>query len=131
MTRNLITATRLLDEFNKAFYNWPTESKPPIDQAYKRDDSGEVIGVELQLALAGFKEEFIQVYTEGSVLVLAGDNRADDSISAKFRCSFERSLSLTKYYDPSKTDVTFVNGLLTVFVPVAEHERKKTFLFGN
>ena len=91
-----------------------------------------IIGVEIQMALAGFKEDYLKVYFEGSNLIIAGDNLEDTSvISDKFRCKFEKALALTKYYDLKKTKITFENGLLAIFIPVAETTNDKVYLLGK
>lgn len=129
MTKHGFLSSNFLKTFEDAFYFFPQDPKPPIDFVYGRED--EVDYVEIQLALAGYSQEELKVYTEGSVVVIEGDNTKNEKISNKFQSKFERSISVTKYYDITKSEVDFDNGLLRIKIPIADNVRNKTLLFGK
>lgn len=127
-----------IDPFNQlmknfdAFYSFPTGTKPPSDYVYKTDESGDkILGVEIQLALAGYSEKDIKVWREGSVVCVSGSNLENSNLSAKFTSKFEKAFSITKYYDLDEISVSFENGLLRICIPVAEKEKIKHHLFGT
>jgi HSP20 family molecular chaperone IbpA len=117
--------------FNSFFYTWPQQEKPPISREIIQD-SDKVKGVRLQLALAGFAESDLQVWPESNTLKIIGNNTHNKEINDKFKCCFEKTLPVSKELDVSKASVKFMNGILEIFIPVAEKEEKKRiFLFGS
>jgi HSP20 family protein len=116
--------------FNSLFYTWPQQEKPPISREMVYDK--EVLtGVRLQLALAGYSKDDIKVKLSSGTLKIIGDNLRNSEINEKFRSSFEKTITISKDLDLNKASVKFENGILEVFVPVAEREEKWIFLLGK
>lgn len=87
----------------------------------------------LELALAGFKKEEVQVYTEYGKLFIEGqkeDKESDTTYAHKglAKRSFKRAWTLSD--DTTIKEVTFEDGLLTVVLTkiVPEHHVRKDYL---
>ena len=107
------------------FFNWPSDSKPPIakDWVY---ENGEKSGVKIQLAVAGFKLEDLDVYHQKSCLFISGDNSEREGVSSKFQSRFEKVLSVSSSFDLEKTKVSLYDGLLEIEIPLAEAPAKNS-----
>lgn len=123
--------TDIIDQF---FFGWPKETKPPMANDVILDKDGNVEGVRVQLALAGFNEDEIKVHVDNydRRIYVSGDNTARENILAKFKSKFEYSipcsgkLALTS----EAVKVTFINGMLNIEIPVIE-KKQKVLLFGK
>ena len=115
------------DFFSHFFYSFPSnEPKPPISA---RDiPEG---GVEIQFALAGFKEEDVLVWFEGRTLIVEGNNLAHEDIAARFQCSFSRRISIKENLDLDKAKISLHDGILAITLPLKDKEKEKKLLFGR
>ncbi len=125
MLPNLDNFDALWDSF---FFTKSDEAKPPYDRI-PLGENGED-GWQLQVALAGFAEEDIKIFTEGRTITIAGDNLHREDISEKFRSSFSHVFTAKDTLDLEAASITLFNGLLTVTIPMGESSKKR-FLFGQ
>lgn len=129
---NRITFTTLENMIDQLFYKWDTNSKPPVSAIPILDEAkNKVNGVNIQYALAGFKEEDLNIWHENNVLYVKGDNTYNKDISDKFKCYFKQRFPVSKELDLSKTEIKLENGLLSIIIPIAEKEDKKIWLLGG
>lgn len=118
--------------FNEFFHIWPTETKPPIDQfPIFNDDESEVKGWEIQLALAGFSKEDIEVSSDEEYLIIEGDNTFKKDIAEKYKCKFNRQIVYNKKLNVKESKVSLEEGILRIQIPISKPLNKKTKLFGN
>jgi len=114
------------------FYHWPKEDpKPPAAWRPKKNSQGEVVGAEIQLALAGFKEEDLSVYASGRQLVVEGSNMDREDVNLKWRAEFSKKFSLQERLDIKNAEVEFYDGLLSISIPLEESAKKAIPLFGK
>jgi len=119
--------------FDELFFNFPTAPKPPMDvsPAYDGKYDSSLLGWTVTMAVAGLSEKDVLVESDGQILYIKGDN-SEKEIPDKFKCSFNHKLQIAKELDLTKTKVSLDNGLLTIFIPLAEDKKsKKLLLFGN
>ena len=120
-----------LDEFIRLFfYDWPqSDTKPPMSvrPIYKEKN---LIGAQVEVAVAGYRKEDLNVSLEGDKLYIYGDNRERD-ISERFKSRFEKKVVLQKNLDTSKIDIKFEDGILSVYIPMKEIASEKKLLFGK
>jgi len=109
--------------FESFFHSWPTEPKPPIEGFPIVDpnssDTESVRGWEIQMAVAGFGEENVEVWSEGKVLHIKGSNKEND-VAPRFSCSFYHKIPCSKYLDIDRAEAKLVNGILSIKIPVEE-----------
>lgn len=124
--------------FNACFFGKQTESKPPSEIFPVYDKENTFKGWKIIYALAGFRTEDLEVYTEGKALFIKGDNTGnnsplfDETYLSKFACSFEHRYATTEMMDLGNITTTHENGLLQVFIPIKEVEKpKRNILLGN
>jgi HSP20 family molecular chaperone IbpA len=126
--------------FNRAIASsdWPP-TNCVIDQETKN--------LKFEVALAGVKEDEINLSFDGDYLRLIvdrktgdkslkeGETKSDYVVQRGFKSVDHAEVSWTidpRYYDRDGVDVTFENGLLTVIIyPRSEVAPKKVNLFGN
>jgi HSP20 family molecular chaperone IbpA len=120
---------------DQLFYSFPTESKPPMSKTYKLDDNDKIVGIQLQLALAGMSNEGekkeVKVWGDNGKLYIEGDNDLNDDISAKFRNKFSWALPVSNKLDISRSSAELKNGLLTIDIPLVEVEESRHYLLGS
>ena len=124
--------------FNDLFFNWPEAPKPPmvvekVRNHKDKDPTGWYTeGYRITMALAGFTEKDVEVSVDGQIMHIKGSNTSDEILPAKFQCTFNHSLQISKELDLNKTKVTLENGLLRIFIPIAEEKKtKRRLLFGK
>ena len=88
-------------------------------------------GFELQIALAGFSKENIQVEVKDKILNIKVEPPVLDSETVYLRQgisyrNMETSFQLNDKIDVSKISVKFVDGLLIINVPLKEDAETKT-----
>lgn len=115
--------------FESLFYRYPDDTKPPIENFPIYKDNS-LKGYKIQMALAGFKEEDLKVWFDERTIVIEGSNLETD-IADKFKCDFKREFNCSNKLDLSAAKVSFENGLLDIYLPIIEPEKKKTYLFGQ
>jgi molecular chaperone IbpA len=89
---------------------------------------------QLELALAGFREEDLKVYTERNQLIVEASKEETDGREYVYRGlanrAFKRVWNLAD--DVEVRDVTFVNGVLSVnILKVVPEKFQKKLLFGS
>jgi len=89
---------------------------------------------QLELALAGFREEDLKVYTERNQLIIEASKEETDGREYVYRGlanrAFKRVWNLAD--DVEVRDVTFVNGVLSVSIlKVVPEKFQKKLLFGS
>lgn len=94
---------------------------PPINIAISQDDKS----IYYEMALTGYKKEWLNVSVDGTVLTIEADPKAeaDERKYLKRRIkatSFKKTYKIPEVYDTSKTEVTYRDGLLTIYIPVKE-----------
>ena len=117
-----------LDDYLNRFWDGPTENYPP----YNLVQINNVVS-RLEIALAGFKKDEVQVYTEFgklSVQVKKEESKDDGTVIYKglAQRSFERHWTLSD--DTEVRSVSFDDGLLVVELGkiVPEHHARKDYL---
>jgi len=123
------------DFIDSFFFHQSSQAKPPYDIFPILDpkdsaDRADMKGWEIQVALAGFKEEDIEVWHEGQSLHIKGDN-TQNNVSDKFTCAFEHKFAAKDNLALGSAEVVFENGILSVKVPIKEPDSNKKYLYGK
>ena len=119
-----------MDDYFDRVFGVEAQSYPPYNLVQVNDDESQ-----LEMALAGFTDEDVQVYTEKGNLVVVGQKANTDGREYVHRGlatrSFTRSWSISE--DTEVSNVTFENGLLVVTLTriVPEARQKRYYLGGN
>ena len=118
-----------LDDLWKAlFHTFPSDPKPPVSIEYKEEDKNKI---RIDIAVAGFHDEDIKVFSKDGVLCVEGDNRDRDNVPERLRYKFVRSFPTKGNIDLSKTEVSLRYGILTITLSISDPEENKTFFFGK
>lgn len=102
------------------------DSFPPINVYAVNVEGEEGNGFFLESALTGYKKEWLSVSIEGTVLTIEAkvpEEKESDKQYLKRRIkatSFKKSYKIPEGYDVEKADVTYEDGLLSVFIPLKE-----------
>jgi HSP20 family molecular chaperone IbpA len=125
----------LFSLFDSLFFSFPErQTKPPIDNypIERKDDTGLLDGWMIQMALAGFTDKDVKVWTTGQTLFIQGDNSENSSLSDRFCSTFSHQIKLSDKLDPTKAEVTLENGILSIKIPLTDKPPANvTTLFGN
>ena len=122
-----------MDDYLNSFFNSdvPQSNYPPYNLIQLNNHESK-----LEIALAGFKKDELQVYTEFGKLYVKGrkeESKDDGTFVHKglAQRSFERVWTVSD--DTKVGSVKFEDGLLTVELKkiVPEHHARKTYLGGN
>ena len=106
---------------------YQTSVFPPMN-TYTSDE-----GMTFEFALAGYSKDELKVTIEGMSLVVKGTpkEKEDDKEGRKYcgtprimKATFTVKRPITSVLDTKKLKATYVDGLLTVFIPVKEEESK-------
>ncbi len=111
------------------FHSFPDENRPPTSLEIRKKGTDQYLYI--QMALAGFVEDDIKVWSENNVLYISGDNTANEDLQDKFKMSFMRQWALRKDLDSKKAQVGLKNGLLTIEIPIITKQPDKILLFGQ
>ena len=118
-----------MDNYFDRIFSYEAQSYPPYNLVQISEDESR-----LELALAGFTNDEVKVYTERGNLVVEGSKEKTDGREYIHRGLAQRSFtrSWTISEDTEVSDVTFENGLLTVTLSriIPESRQKKYFLGG-
>ena len=118
-----------MDNYFDRIFSYEAQSYPPYNLVQISEDESR-----LELALAGFTNDEVKVYTERGNLVVEGSKEKTDGREYIHRGLAQRSFtrSWTVSEDTEVSDVTFENGLLTVTLSriIPESRQKKFFLGG-
>jgi HSP20 family molecular chaperone IbpA len=123
-----------LDDFQtRFFYSWPfSEPKPPSSaHGLLSEDGKHYTGVEIQFALAGFKDEDLKVWTEGRNIYVEGDNTKRDSINQKFKCRFTRKIPVQEALDLDTVQIKLEDGILSIQLSTRIDYENRRMLFGQ
>lgn len=126
------------DFLSRVFFNWPESPKPPIaeraiivDHEVGDDLSwSNINGWDIQLALAGYKEDDIKVWHVDNTLHITGDNTERDIID-KFKGKFHREFIISKQLALDKSVVKLEDGILYIKIPRNTEHSSVNRLFGK
>jgi len=118
-----------MDNYFDRIFSYEAQSYPPYNLFQVNEDESR-----LEMALAGFSNDEVKVYTERGNLVVEGSKEDVEGREYVHRGlaqrSFTRSWSISE--DTEVSDVTFENGLLVVVLTrIVPEERKKRFFLGG
>ena len=118
-----------MDNYFDRIFSYEAQSYPPYNLVQVSEDESR-----LELALAGFSNDEVKVYTERGSLVVEGNRKTDEERTYVHRGLAQRSF--TRKWDISEdtevSKVTFENGLLVVVLSrVIPEGRKKRFFLGG
>jgi HSP20 family molecular chaperone IbpA len=71
------------------------------------------------MAVAGFMDGDVEVWSEGRVLHIKGSNR-ENAVAPRFTCSFYHKIPCSKYLDLDRAEANLLNGILSIKIPVEE-----------
>jgi len=120
-----------LDDYLHRFWDDTTTSKPSFYPPYNLVQINDVLS-KLEIALAGFKEDEVKVYTEFGKLSVEGQ-KEEPKDDGEFVHKGLAQRSFTKQWtlsdDTEVRSVSFENGLLTVELGkvVPEHHQRKNW----
>ena len=114
-----------MDDYFDRVFGVEAQSYPPYNLVQVNEDESQ-----LEMALAGFTDQEVKVYTEKGNLVVVGQKANSDGREYVHRGlatrSFTRSWSISE--DTEVSNVTFENGLLVVTLTrVIPEARKKRY----
>jgi len=87
--------------------------------------------IHVELALAGFKKEYIDIDVKGNELYIKGTLPDNDEPKISYyqkhisTCDFTRVLSLTKHYVDSDVKASMSDGILSLTITPKEQYKKK------
>ena len=121
-----------LDDYFESFSSLETSNYPPYNIVHINNHESR-----LEVALAGFKKDEVNVYTEYGKLHVEGSKPAESEEEQTFihrglaKRNFSRSWTIAE--DTHVTDVSFEDGLLVVKLGkvVPEHHARKDYLKGG
>lgn len=129
--RNLFDS--ILDDFNRAVAspNFSFEDSFPPINLYMNCDSKACV---FELALTGYKKEWLNVEIDGNCLKISAEVPEDDTenerkyVKRRIKAtSFKKVYKLPEGYDIDSTDVSYEDGLLTIYIPVELKSTAKKF----
>jgi len=105
------------------------DSFPPINLYVNQDSNA----CTYELALTGYKKDWLSVEIDGTTLKISAEvpevKEDDSKIYKKHRIqaqSFKKLYKIPEGYDTEKAEVTYEDGLLTIFIPVKEVQKETT-----
>lgn len=130
---NAVLFRGLFDDplFNSCFFGTQKETKPPSENYPVYDENNQFMGWKIVYALAGFRQEDLEVWAEDKALYVSGNNSKegaplwDEKGLSKFSCNFKHRYALTDKLDIGNTKTSLENGLLQIFIPVKEEAKPK------
>jgi HSP20 family protein len=106
--------------------NHEPEGQLAIDVYQTEDD------LVIQTAIAGVKPESLDISIEGDMITIRGNRERPEEAETKnyfyqecFWGPFSRQMIMSVEIDPSRTEATLKNGILTIRIPKIERERKR------
>ena len=117
-----------IDRAVEALRGWAAELggvRPRVDLITTED------GVEIEVELAGLREDQIDVTVTGDVLTIAGEKTrspsqsADRTMSERAFGRFSRAIKLPYAPDANSVTASYTHGVLRIAVPKPEHLRTK------
>ena len=99
------------------------DSFPPINLYVNQDDKA----CTYELALTGYKKDWLSVEIDGNVLKISAEvpeEKEDETkkyLKRRIKAqTFKKAYKIPEGYDTERAEVTYEDGLLTVFIPVKE-----------
>lgn len=108
-------------------YNFE-DSFPPINLYINKDSNS----CYYELALTGYKKEWLSVEIEGNNLTISAEVPEEDEDNKKYvkrriqAKSFKKVYRIPEGYDTEQAEVTYSDGLLTIYIPVIKKEEPQT-----
>lgn len=102
------------------------DSFPPIN-LYMKSDGKDCV---YELALTGYKKDWLSVEINGNNLTISAEVPEDSEEDKKYlkrrikAQSFKKVYRIPEGYDTEKAEVSYEDGLLTVFIPAVKEETK-------
>ena len=118
-----------MDDYFDRVFSVEAQSYPPYNLVQVNEDQSQ-----LEMALAGFTDQEVEVYTEKGNLVVEGRKAQADDREYVHRGMAQRSFTRTWSVseDTEVSSVTFENGLLVVTLTrVIPEARKKRYFLGG
>lgn len=118
-----------MDDYFDRVFSVEAQSYPPYNLVQVNEDQSQ-----LEMALAGFTDQEVKVYTEKGNLVVEGKKTQADDREYVHRGMAQRSFTRTWSVseDTEVSSVTFENGLLVVTLTrVIPEARKKRYFLGG
>ena len=120
---------RIFDEFfrDPEPYVKQTTNGYPLTDIYKEEDGSQVI----EMALAGFSKEDIQIHTEANKITISADgSKLKGTLSENRRRIAKRAFkkSFVDYHntlDFGNSDASFKNGLLKITIPLRDEVKPR------
>ena len=120
---------RLFEEFfqNPEPYVKQTTNGYPLTDIYKEEDGSQVI----EMALAGFSKEDIQIHTEANKITISADgSKLKGTLAENRRRIAKRAFkkSFVDYHntlDFANSDASFENGLLKITIPLRDEVKPR------
>lgn len=124
------TLTQLI---NDCFLSWDDSIRPPLSiRPILEEDKKNYKGVMLQFALAGYKKEDVEVYSEKDVLYVKGNNSSRKEVADKFKGEFLHKFPVSKELDLSQATAELEDGLLTITIPLCKSaSTPRSYLLGK
>jgi HSP20 family molecular chaperone IbpA len=120
---------RIFDEFfrDPEPYVKQTTNGYPLTDIYKNEDGSQVI----EMALAGFSKEDIQIHTEANKITISADgSKLKGTLAENRRRIAKRAFkkSFVDYHntlDFANSDASFENGLLKITIPLRDEVKPR------
>ena len=118
---------RIFDEFfrDPEPYVKQTTNGYPLTDIYKNEDGSQVI----EMALAGFSKEDIQIHTEANKITVGSEGMKDTSFENTRRIAKRKfQKSFVDYHntlDFANSDASFENGLLKITIPLRDEVKPR------
>jgi len=116
---------RLWREFEDMFSDLPgyTNDGWCLTQFPKSNVFAEENGTYVELALAGYSKEQLDIKIEDNVLLVSAAKKEGDSTTRFASRAFSQKFRIGDNLDINKVEAKFENGLLSIFIPRKEEEK--------
>ena len=122
----------VFEDFNQVFKS-PRfsfdDSFPPINLYVNQDSNA----CTYELALTGYKKDWLSVEIDGTTLKIEADvpeEKEEDTkkyIKRRIKAqSFKKAYKIPSGYDTERAEVSYCDGLLTIYIPVKEKPQETT-----
>lgn len=128
---------RILDEIERSHSDmFDSKHGYPSDILEIRDDTGKVIGYEIDVTLAGIPRENINISVERDaiVIIVSKNEKKDDKNRIYLQKGISQRSMEWRYglhgIDKEKIKATLADGMLKVALPLAEEAKPKNIVIG-
>ena len=102
------------------------DSFPPLNLYVNTDDHACIY----EIALTGYKKSWLNVEVDGSILTIEANPDSEEAqiadkkfLKRRIKANpFKKTYKIPEGYDVEKAEVTFEDGLLTIFIPIKEEK---------